>query len=98
MWYSICFLPASCSFLLLSSAQTLKTLLESYLTLPTVEVPDVQQNNPQKVEEIQVDGTEAVGALRGKEKSRPRSIRTNTTQRIVPEGDSVSKGESGSLS
>ena len=82
-------------------AATLKALLESYLSQEKEEVPNLQQEASKLVQQALSEAEKGVqnGVTHDQEledgaasPTRPRSVRTNTTQRIVPEMTS-SKGK-----
>jgi DNA-binding response OmpR family regulator len=74
-------------------AATLKALLESYLSQEKEDVPNLQQEANKLVKQALSEAENGVknGVTHAQEEkegaaspSRPRSLRTNTTQRIIP--------------
>ncbi|ORY07537.1 hypothetical protein BCR34DRAFT_570582 [Clohesyomyces aquaticus] len=68
-------------------AQTLKALLESYLTKQADDIPNLEQEANKIVADALVEAEKQEPAEEevGVPKERPSSIRTNTAQRVVPD-------------
>ncbi|KAH7115194.1 putative histidine kinase HHK1p [Dendryphion nanum] len=88
-------------------AQTLKALLESYLSKEKEDVPNLQQEaskivkdviskaekeNGNEQEKAKEKGQKENGATEGIKKERPVSVRTNTAQHIVPQSNGIVNG------